>query len=568
MFHLHFSWPNQPGRYSKNLTALLYKDNVPIQWGYAASTQFLRLSSKDKASGRYTYLDKFKLALDKKARHQLPQGFTVQRVIADYLRFLTQHVMADIRTRTGDSTLNSESVKWIITVPATWTDWAKDIMAKAAMGAGMVDDPASERLAIIYEPEAAAICCLFNGMQNLNVVEGETIMTVDMGGGTIDITIHRVMGDGSSNKFREATRGGGKTLGSTFVDSAFLAWYEAWFKSSELKDVWERSPDLKITLLKEWEELKRTYDGHVQEDSLRVAIHPRLQSILEDFSKERMSNEPNRWEDDFEYFQLTHQDMQSFFGPSVRGTIQLMEKLQRRLQREKGWKVDKHLLVGGFAESLYVREQIKSHFPTVIAPFSPGEAVVIGAAKYGADPSIIAERVSRYGYGTSVTRRSRAYDPEDLQMWNEDEQCMHTRGTYKEFVSKGEPVPVDRVVDHTFYPWAARSTSVTIVIYALDGERARYVHDRGVHRIGEINVDVPLDPAGSNKRPVKVSMHFGRTRIRITAKNEITEQEYSTEAKFAWDMASNWNAGTEEQPDIEESDDEFSDVDSVDEREE
>lgn len=81
--------------YPKNLTAILYEDANPIAWGWSAYRRFLGLSADQKASGRYVYLDRFKLALcedTRQSQYALPAGFTAVQVIADYLEYLHEWV--------------------------------------------------------------------------------------------------------------------------------------------------------------------------------------------------------------------------------------------------------------------------------------------------------------------------------------------------------------------------------------------------------------------------------------------------------------------------------------------
>jgi hypothetical protein len=85
------SYPDQPTPYPKTLTAMLYEAGFPIAWGWSAYRRYLGLTPQQKASGKFVYLERFKLALHedpRQVKYVLPEGYTAVQVIADYLEFL------------------------------------------------------------------------------------------------------------------------------------------------------------------------------------------------------------------------------------------------------------------------------------------------------------------------------------------------------------------------------------------------------------------------------------------------------------------------------------------------
>ncbi len=59
--------------------------------GWTAYRRYLTLSPEQKASGKYVYLDRFKLALHedpRQSKYALPAGYNAVQVIADYLEYL------------------------------------------------------------------------------------------------------------------------------------------------------------------------------------------------------------------------------------------------------------------------------------------------------------------------------------------------------------------------------------------------------------------------------------------------------------------------------------------------
>ena len=50
-------------------------------------------------------------------------------------------------------------VRWVLTVPALWSEEHKQFMRKAAVQAGIVDELSSANLLLSLEPEGASIQC-------------------------------------------------------------------------------------------------------------------------------------------------------------------------------------------------------------------------------------------------------------------------------------------------------------------------------------------------------------------------------------------------------------------------
>jgi molecular chaperone DnaK (HSP70) len=71
-------------------------------------------------------------------------------------------------------------MSYIITVPAIWSDMAKNLTRKAASRAGFPDD----KITLITEPEAAALYCATNSLE-VDLYDGDRFLVCDAGGGTV-----------------------------------------------------------------------------------------------------------------------------------------------------------------------------------------------------------------------------------------------------------------------------------------------------------------------------------------------------------------------------------------------
>lgn len=71
-------------------------------------------------------------------------------------------------------------IEWILTVPAVWSDTAKDATLQAAQMAGF---GRSSKLTLVTEPEAAAIYA-FKVLEDFTLRVGDHHIICDCGGGT------------------------------------------------------------------------------------------------------------------------------------------------------------------------------------------------------------------------------------------------------------------------------------------------------------------------------------------------------------------------------------------------
>lgn len=111
---------------------------------------------------------------------------------------------------------------------------------------------------------------------------------------------------------------------------------------------------------------------------------------------------------DEDYITLTHQDMKSIFDPVVDKVLALVESQLRDARlKEPGKPVAGIILVGGFGESVYLTNRLKSWAESQDPPlflFSPTEsqaAIAKGAVCYGLE-SIVHHRVLPCHYGAEL----------------------------------------------------------------------------------------------------------------------------------------------------------------------
>jgi len=114
------------------------------------------------------------------------QGITAVDAAADFLRQLWGATIESIEKQYGDA-VKGLPFRVILTVPAMWSDGAKDNTLKAARQAG-IQAPrlcGDTTLDLVPEPEAAALAVLADFGDRPGVQAGDVITVCDCGGGTV-----------------------------------------------------------------------------------------------------------------------------------------------------------------------------------------------------------------------------------------------------------------------------------------------------------------------------------------------------------------------------------------------
>jgi molecular chaperone DnaK (HSP70) len=189
--HIVRQWPSQSGAsLEKTPTVIAYKNGNPPNWGarvkFGEQPQFahFKLGLQENLGRLYHDSDSSVLGgylVEHDWRHpQLPHKRAVD-VTADYLTCVVQYVLNDqLPMKYGAQFLQNQKVCYMITVPAVWSEKAKELTRQAAVSAGIP----RRKLMLITEPEAAAIYCSVL-CKEVDLREGSRFLVCDAGGGTV-----------------------------------------------------------------------------------------------------------------------------------------------------------------------------------------------------------------------------------------------------------------------------------------------------------------------------------------------------------------------------------------------
>ncbi|KAG0019855.1 hypothetical protein BGZ80_005180 [Entomortierella chlamydospora] len=512
------TWPKQNVQYAKTPTLNLYQEvngkYKMVEWGWKS-----KLQMESPAASKYVQLQQYKPRLDENlVLTPWNNKVSVPDAISDYLRAFHEYVADRILQEFGRSH-SRKSFRYCLTVPAMWSDKAKDVMRKAAIRAGLItaaDHP--DRLMLVSEPEAAALYCE-KACKQYDLGHGDRFMICDAGGGTVDLIVYEIAMTAQGRHLSEVTKGHGASCGSMFIDLNLGNLLIEKFKRQGA--VFPKS--VIQTLVETFAyQLKPQFDG---EEDMYLAL-PR-NDCFDDL------RDPSSIGIDGGYMCLKASELKKVvFEPVVK---QVLALIQEQLKGAKSCSAI--FMVGGFGSSSYLLDRAKKEFggrvKTISAPYKPEMAVVCGAVYVGLSPKTVAARVTRRCYGINIMEPFvDGVDPISSWYMGSDGIWCNTR--FGTFVRKGQKVEVDECVTkpYVFTKEITTTGNCSIDIYAVDGNPTRYVTSPGVSKLGTIKVSNPFkssDPIG-HKVNVTVKMYFGLSEIKAEA--FILGKKYFTTLKF------------------------------------
>ncbi|KAF5833000.1 hypothetical protein DUNSADRAFT_10921 [Dunaliella salina] len=428
-------------------------------------------------------------------------------------------IFDSLRQTLGHAAARPDNIQWCLTLPAMWSDAAKQAMREAALRAGLIRNIDSEALSIILEPEAAVLHALENRAPPLS--PGETVMILDCGGGTVDTTVHCCkQGRGQAVLLAEAACADGALCGAEYVDQHFLDHFREAVGADAFNEWMQSHPAELAVVMSKWEAIKRSFGGtdastpeyfddeelgQISAVSSRVPIMPGLHALMSEDDNNNLRCEQASDSD----LELTMDCLQAIFSGPVQSTIDLASKQLDALST----KCSKVLMVGGFASSPHlqacVRDALGTRVDAIIVPPHNYAAVLNGAVLYGCNPELITARRSRMSYGIKACA---PYEEDQL-------------------------VDRDEGIEHFFIPLYASQTRADIELFATTSKDTKYVvtTDENMKSVGTMHIDLP--PSTKEDRVITVTLTFGKTEITAAAKDESSGLQASTRIRFAYRSA-------------------------------
>ncbi|GLB37967.1 putative ATP binding [Lyophyllum shimeji] len=327
----------------------------------------------------------------------LPRNMTVVDVFADFLRYLNKCAQTFIRETHANGDLLWKSVEkhieFVLPHPNGWEGAQQAQLRNAAVRAGLVPDSneGRSRVHFVTEGEASLHFCIQRGLTTEAMKNGDGILIVDAGGGTIDISAYGQTSTSAGLSFQEVAPAQCYFEGSIFVTNYARAFLSNLLKDSQFYD--------------DVDYIARCFDKTTK---LRFRNSGESQFIKFGSARDKDPGLGIR----SGQLRLKGTDVAKFFKPSISCIIKCI--LEQRRSASKT--ISTVFLVGGFAASDWLLTQLKNSLEPKGINFSRpdghvNKAVADGGVSFYIDHFVTA-RVAKFACGVDC---SIPYIPADFE---------------------------------------------------------------------------------------------------------------------------------------------------------
>ena len=424
-------------------------------------------------------------------------------------------------------------------------------------------EPNPHKLSLVFEPEAAAIACMELRSDDTSIPSAcpgpnDCYLTVDIGGGTIDITAHQVQPDGAllmldiphgeicggtevNKRFKEFI------ASEVFNDPTFSRYLEtATCTECECKQQEHNQCDecdserkqhhaeLFTFVNREFEKAKKKFGSQIRytspepelDDSCNLSIPGSLHTVYEGELRNIQGikiegNTHVSYRRATQKFSISMRKMKELFEPNVIATIACIEEALKVVGRDK---VKIMYLVGGFGGCSYMTSSVQYHYPNinVIRPSQPEYVVAIGACLFYKKKVL---RIADATYGTETyvkyDDRNAVHKKAFKRSIDNDEHIIYAN-LFKAYIYKGDQIDPEYVFSNVFRPLSNNQKAIKFTIYSSKFRDIHYVRSEdkslsdGLDILGYLNVDISSGMHLSREnREVQLVLDFSSTEIHV-----------------------------------------------------
>ncbi len=408
-----------------------------------------------------------------------------------------------------------------------------------------------DKLTLALEPESASIFCQNMSQRSAapyckaaQPYKASSFLVVDIGGGTVDISAHRISSSAGNTEVVHPPTGndcGGsrvnkefkKFLGILVNDPSFSRYLSTGNSMTNAK----HSADLNSLVNDIFEKQKLIFGSRTSslgKLSVRLPFtfmttySANIQRGLQQYSRSEVQLSGTD-------LRISYTQMGKFMKPIADGLLSCMARTLSDVET----KIEAIYLVGGFGGCHYIYTAITERFGDnyrYIVPAEPNFAVVRGAVLYFRNPELVhGRRVdATYGVGTNITYSSSIHDEE--YKWVDDDGVNKCKNIFSTIVERGDAVSPKFVHTAAFTPITHNQRSASFGVYSspekdvwyITGKRgkcSRVSQAATVREIGRLEVDMPI-LTGDKSRTIDVTFDFSHTEIQVkgydrTSGNEV-----------------------------------------------
>ena len=528
---------------------ILNDNNETLKFG-AECKQYLLKESSKKEKGHYfkeikmnLYQKKTSIA-SKNSGKVLPLKLVIQRVL-EKLKYLAFEEIKKNRP-----CIDLSKIKWVVTVPAIWQEFEKNIMMEACIDAGLVNENEDKSLFFALEPEAASCYCSKNKSIDQNLLkQGECYIICDLGGGTGDIVAHLI---GENYSLKEIYPASGGDYGSDLINKRlfediiykifgckdFNTFYEKYTQLHENEENEENDEDDE-NMFDEWCELERKIkdlkEGANIENVKENEKYPIVCSIFKDIFnrktniKELIDNYNNQCSDDELKLNVkgTKNWIISFpykiiYNYIKDQAISICEIINKILQSSDE-NINSIILVGGYCSNEIMVSEIKKNLKSKIShflqPSKPCLSIMEGAVIFGLNPNQIVQRKAKYTIGTNVSEEwnEELHSNKGKKYYNKKDNSWKCNNCFSSFITINQNLTVGQEIVNNYVMFLPRYC--IIKFYKALSPNPILINEEGVEEIGECRLDAGKEyPQG--ERSISITMRIGGTFIDVKAKHK------------------------------------------------
>jgi molecular chaperone DnaK (HSP70) len=498
--------------------------------------------------------------------------FKLIDVIAKFLEKIRDEAIKELKTKRkslrdlpDDQCINS--IKWLITVPAIWSEKHKTCMIEAAMKAKLLkktDDPSNF---FALEPEAAACHYVMSNNSDKEICENPYIVC-DIGGGTTDITTHERKVDKKGNfHIIELYQPVGGADGSReinryileeilvkklFTQKSYDKIIEIIKKENEADDSdlkyefnllndninkFKHSFELKKINEKYMIKLEAFKEGFDEEPNLEELVNNYNKNIKEGWKIE--INNKKKWILAIPYKIIYDLFKELIVDKATKYIKNIIDNLNNRNLNKK--EIKSIIFAGGASSNLSLIDLFRETLPNLklVTCDEPEIAVVKGAIYFAKNPFYISQRIAKFSLGIeSLDDWNDKLDniPEAKKYFDETRNtfiCINKFGVY---YKKNFPIKViDKGITREF---DMRSEQCRIQFYKSDYDGPVYVtgqKDENGNEITEKFAELyfKVEDFDQNEPGVKITIKLGGTFISAQIKYLKTKKKFFQTFKFS-----------------------------------
>lgn len=528
--------------------------NKILAFGRRDCSNFVKNSNE-----KYLYFSNIKMYLYKNEKeitdNYSNEKYPLNKVISKFLEKIRDEAIKEIKK--GQQSLQNksleDSIRWIITVPAIWSEQNKACMIEASKLAKLIKDTDDISNFFALEPEAAACFYSMSDKAEKEILDNPYIIC-DIGGGTTDITTHeRIKDEEGKYNINELYPPSGGAHGSREINKYILEeilvkkifTQKAFDKIQEkIKQNNEDADVLKDNMIKINDEINNYKESFESDKINTIKIH----KINLDAFKEGFDEEPNIEELVKKYNDNIKEDWKIGIKSKKNWILELPYKIINDLLQElivdkaasyinkiinylKNRKHNKKeiksvILAGGSSANLSIFELFKKALPnlTVVVCDEPEIAVVKGAIHFAKNPYTISKRIARFSLGIkSVDNWGERYEkiPGAIKVEDEKNNQWVCLNAFSVYYKKNRPINTN--AEGKKFIFDMNSNHASIEFYKSDFDGHIYVVGQKDEKGNELtkefgSLQFSVDNFDINDTGVEIEIKLGGTSISAIVK--------------------------------------------------